>query len=253
MYLGLVGNNKSEFISGLKEYTKFSKKVYSRSDMRSISARVDEEILVLYDIAYRKFGQIEFDDDLLIPEVILKNGYWDSDFKGLIVTKELNRDVVIPFKKERVKDGGRIDNVKDLESLIQLLKDDDMGVRCEAVDALGDIGDPRAVEPLIIVLKEGYLKGPTKEQYDSDPEVRSRAADALAKIGDSRAVESLINALKDDDEEVRADVAEALGVIGDNRAIEALKILSKEDVEFVQMSAEKAIKRIKAKSMKNKK
>jgi len=55
--------------------------------------------------------------------------------------------------------------------------------RQEAASALGQIGDARAVEPLIAALN------------DSKSDVRLAAADALAKIGDARAVQPLIAAL----------------------------------------------------------
>jgi HEAT repeat protein len=60
-------------------------------------------------------------------------------------------------------------------------------VRKAAAEALGKIGDTRAVEPLIAALKT------------RDSDVRQAAAEALGKIGDARAVEPLIAALKDED------------------------------------------------------
>jgi hypothetical protein len=56
----------------------------------------------------------------------------------------------------------------------------DMSVYWPAAEALGEIGDKRAVEPLIKAL--GY-----EDEY-----VRKSAAEALGKIGDARAVEPLI-------------------------------------------------------------
>jgi HEAT repeat protein len=62
--------------------------------------------------------------------------------------------------------------------------------------ALGEIKDPRAVEPLIAALKD---KG-----------VCAAAAYALGEIKDPRAVEPLIAALKDESFSVRRAAAEAL-------------------------------------------
>jgi hypothetical protein len=78
-----------------------------------------------------------------------------------------------------------------------------------AADALGEIGDPSAVEPLIGALED-----------DFDSEVRESAADALGMIGAPRAVEPLIGVLENDsDSDVRRLVADALGKIGDARAV----------------------------------
>ncbi len=60
-----------------------------------------------------------------------------------------------------------------------------------ASDALGKIGDKRAVEPLITALD------------DEDELVREGAAKALGMLGDKRAVEPLITALGDEDVSVR--------------------------------------------------
>ena len=89
---------------------------------------------------------------------------------------------------------------KDVESLIKALQyKGDLDVRSEAVEAVGKIGDKRAVEPLIQALN------------DENKYVREGAALALAEIGDKRAVEPLIQALNDKDENVRAEAADTLG------------------------------------------
>ncbi|MCH8149144.1 MAG: HEAT repeat domain-containing protein, partial [Planctomycetes bacterium] len=80
--------------------------------------------------------------------------------------------------------------------------------RFDIIYALGEIGDARAVQPLVSVLK-------------ADSKLGSHAADALAKVGDRRAVDPLIRALKEDDER-RYRAAAALAEIGDPRAIEPL-------------------------------
>jgi HEAT repeat protein len=97
-------------------------------------------------------------------------------------------------------------------SLIQDLKNPDIGVRLSAVHTLGNNRDTRAVKPLIDTLKN-----------DTDYRVRCVAATALGKIGDKSAVEPLIESLKEDKEgDVRSYTAEALGMLGDTRAVEPL-------------------------------
>lgn len=67
------------------------------------------------------------------------------------------------------------------------MKHEDRVFRQAAASALGEIGDARAVEPLIQTLE------------DRDSLVAGKAAQALGRIGDARAVEPLIQALKDGD------------------------------------------------------
>jgi HEAT repeat protein len=60
-----------------------------------------------------------------------------------------------------------------------------------AARRLGELGDARAVEPLIVILAS-----------DEDAMVRASAARALVQIGDAREVAALIAALDDQDEQV---------------------------------------------------
>jgi len=95
-------------------------------------------------------------------------------------------------------------------SLIDLLKNDPTeDNRRRAAFALGEIGDARAVEPLIAAVRTDRTN------------VRIGAARALGDLKDPRAIEALIEALIDDwgFEHV---AAKALGKIGDPRAIEPL-------------------------------
>ena len=100
--------------------------------------------------------------------------------------------------------------VDEINQLINQLKNENWRMRYEAVQALGKIKDPRAVEPLITTLK------------DKSWPVRYEAAEALGKIKDPRAVESLITALKDRYWPVQRGAAQALGKIKDPRAVEPL-------------------------------
>ena len=105
---------------------------------------------------------------------------------------------------------GEIEDPKAVEPLIDALKDGNRDVQQAAAEALGEIGDPKAVEPLIEALKDG------------DEEIRRIAAKALGEIGDPKAVEPLIDALKDGNRDVQQAAAEALGEIGDPKAVEPL-------------------------------
>ena len=102
-------------------------------------------------------------------------------------------------------------------------------VRADVAYALGEIGDKRAVEPLIQFLKDGY-----REEY------KEAAAIALGKIGDERAVEPLIHAFKKNKNwGVRKAVATSLGKIGNKNAIEFLILaLRDEDQEDREILAE---------------
>jgi hypothetical protein len=72
-------------------------------------------------------------------------------------------------------------------SLTRALQHPDAAVRADAASALGDLGDLRAVDPLIATLRT-----------DGDPYLRSVAAEALGKLGDARAFEPLSTCVQTD-------------------------------------------------------
>ncbi|MCD4684568.1 MAG: HEAT repeat domain-containing protein [Anaerolineae bacterium] len=147
---------------------------------------------------------------------------------------------------------------------LDLLDSRDMWVQLRASDVLGQLGDPRAVEPLISALT------------DRNVEVRRRAAEALGRIADPEshasldvarasnvawvpvptadadafaqigrtAVDPLIRALTDSDKKVRGLAAEALGRIRDQRAIEALIEALNADEEAIRAPATRSLSKI---------
>jgi len=127
-----------------------------------------------------------------------------GDVKGLIRALRTDKYVKGGYRREAAGALIRI-GAPAVEPLIQALKDKDPVIRFGAADALGEIGDRRAVGPLIEAL--------------NDIGVRWRAAtDALGKIGDHRAVDPVIQASKDID--VRESIVWALKMIKEKRSKE---------------------------------
>jgi HEAT repeat protein/beta-lactamase regulating signal transducer with metallopeptidase domain len=97
-------------------------------------------------------------------------------------------------------------------ALLGVVRDENVNVRLAAVQALGQLSDPRAIDALGEALRT-----------DSDARVREAAASALGEIDSPRAVSALISALGSERvTAVRAKIAWALGEIEDPRAVEAL-------------------------------
>jgi len=105
----------------------------------------------------------------------------------------------VPVVEEKVKD--------EVEIQIDLLKDKDWFRRKDAAITLGEMGDERAISPLITALR------------DAEWNVREAAQDALAQIGPP-AVEPLIKALRE--YQIKTFVIQVLGKIKDERVLDPL-------------------------------
>jgi HEAT repeat protein len=97
----------------------------------------------------------------------------------------------------------------ELPKLIQKSKHKDKNVRKDAIEELGDIRDPRAIEALVLALG------------DEDGQLRVQASMKLWDIG-RPAVEPLIAALQGPLPKVYCKAAQTLGLIRDPRAIDPL-------------------------------
>jgi HEAT repeat protein len=89
------------------------------------------------------------------------------------------------------------------DPLLRVLAFPKIHVRIGVIEALGAIGSPRSVEPLIHTL-----------MTDENHEVRWVAAVALGEIGDKRAIPPLLASLREEDRYVRYGSARALEQIG---------------------------------------
>jgi HEAT repeat protein len=96
-----------------------------------------------------------------------------------------------------------------------------------AIDALGQLGDSRAIEPLISILNKNYGAA------------RSNAAKALGQIGPA-AVPHLLAILGDENVHMRSGAAEALAAIGEPATEPLIDALSSPDVS-VRISAAKTL------------
>jgi HEAT repeat protein len=132
----------------------------------------------------------------------------ERDVKGLCKALEYGKDTGVPTSAAQAL--GKIGDPRAVEPLSAALNHTYEGVRWEAASALGKLGDSRAVEALIAALG------------DSDSDVRSEVVWVLSQIGGVRAVDSIVAALNDTDRGVRQSAAGVLGGIGGPRAVDPL-------------------------------
>lgn len=165
-------------------------------------------------------------------------GVGTSSVEALLVAMES------PKPQVRFRAGYALGKIKDHRALHSLIgaatNDSDEAVRYDATLALGDLGDSRAVAPLL-ELMQGLdpvipsaaamalvrIGSPAVESLgtllsDCDCELRSLALSTLGGIRDPRVVGLLAKHVEDENESVRVSVAEALGEVGDAEAVQAL-------------------------------
>jgi HEAT repeat protein len=152
------------------------------------------------------------------------------NIKGLIKALHYKEPAVRQATAEalgNIGDGGAV------EPLIQALKDDNENVRTGAASALEKIGNPRAVEALIEALER------------NDNQLRRRAAEALVRVG-TAAIEPLIALLTDSTRgyKARSKAASILGQIGDARTVEPLIAALKHHHQSLRQAAAEALGRI---------
>ena len=148
--------------------------------------------------------------------------------------------------------------IKALENDLKDDKDEYKQVAVQATRALGEIGDARAVQPLIQAMKNGWLVSEAQWSLEKigepaveplilslkDEDILAWSAQVLGKIGDARAVEPLIRILREEHECGRSLVAEALGEICDARAIEPLTQALEDEYVEVREKAASALAKI---------
>ncbi len=144
-----------------------------------------------------------------------------------------------------------------VEPFISLLsKDPNPDIRRAAAYGLGQLGDQRAIQPLIASLKDenpdvcvnsifavARIGGPDRLNAligalaHNDLHVCRAAAVGLVLLGDKSAVPPLIKSLDDNRLTVRSGAAYALGFLGDRRAVPALLRTLQDDRPLVRLTA----------------
>ena len=173
----------------------------------------------------------------------------------------LASDLKIP-RETIVFEMGRSGSTSLVPCLINIVKNEGSPLRGEAVEALGKIGGPSAMQALIQLTEDeeekpslrggairalGSIRDPSPfpdlmhllECENTDH--RKDAIYAMSRMGGNLAEKAHIRLVLDVNCDVRADAADALGVIGDPAALKALIRLSKDDSKLMSEVATEAL------------
>lgn len=125
---------------------------------------------------------------------------------------------------------GRVGDVRAVETLIAALADEAPEVRTGAAASLGDLTDNRAAAPLAQVLVK-----------DNDPDVRYFCSKSLTNIGGAKTVDALLAVLPQADSGPLLYILEILGQLFDKRAIEPLRPYAAAEDEAIRETAKWAL------------
>ena len=128
------------------------------------------------------------------------------DVRGLI--KALETDNVDSVRQAAAQALGEIGDARAVEYLTSLFEDQNWQLRFCAVQALGRIGDEAAVSDLRRLIEYSYL--PFDPTIYNRREIRKLAIWAIKEIGGEEAAMHLTELLQSDDAEMRSTVADAL-------------------------------------------
>jgi hypothetical protein len=131
-------------------------------------------------------------------------------------------------------DVGGLIKSRDVHGLVETLKSRHPENVIIAAQALGELGDRTAVEPLVILFHNS----------SSPPKVRLAAAEALLQLKSAPAVVTLLGALRRDSWEVRRNAAAVLGQIQAAWAVDPLNNALDDPHPVVRRTAAAALRRI---------
>lgn len=127
---------------------------------------------------------------------------------------------------------GRIGDKRAVEPIIETLDSTRPEVKIAAAIALRKIGDEQAANALVPLLNH------------TSPDVRRAGVSALRKLGNEDAVEGLISCLQDNNQIIRAMATEALSRIGDSRSTDALIQALYDDRNRIRKAAARGLVKI---------
>jgi bilin biosynthesis protein len=180
----------------------------------------------------RELGPEENTEDEAIRRVVIAKHYKDVDY--LI---EALRDTDPVVRQTAARYLGLLEASEAIPALTRLLRAANPGTRSAAATALGRIRAEKVFPDLIELVEN-----------DPDIAVQTHAIGALGEIGDLRAATILVARLESDDWLVRAAAARALGTCGDQAVVNDLRRRASTERWLLRGPYRKAVRRIRRRS-----
>jgi HEAT repeat protein len=172
-------------------------------------------------LSYKKSSSIRMNAAHALGDI----GFFGDSFYPLLTAFLSENDPVV--RKAIGSSLVKIGEFPAVERFCYCLADGNDGVHCDAAYWLGEIGNPWALDQLILSY-ECDSPGPTLNTHRSETR-RTAVLDAVAKIGGTRAITLLLKAIDDPSANVRHSAASTLARIGASRAIGPLLLCYKKE------------------------
>src|ERR1700754_2540315 len=199
----------------------------------------------------RLMGRVDLRNEII--DALVRHGAATVD---LLISQLIAEDLEV--RRSATVALGRIGDASSAPALIDALSDESMAI--DAANALGQIGDPRAVDGLLKLI--GNSDASTRQAavsalnslaltsmseriipllHDSDSNVRESAVKIAGYFGYREAAGPLIDLSRDPNERVRTAVIEHLPFIEDERALDVLLQALKQETPSVRAAAARAL------------
>jgi HEAT repeat protein len=150
------------------------------------------------------------------------------------------------IREDVVRALGQLGDPRAMEFLMTAMKEP--GLRPLAVEALGRIGDRRALPVLIAVIEGGDRPVASRtvagcgDRWDEEMETKGAAVRALGSLGDESAIPALLKAL--DETVTRADAAAALAKFGSKVIAPLLTIMTQTSDDNMRFHVREALAKV---------
>jgi len=198
------------------------------------------------------------DADMMLG-TILKSLVQQGDRRGIEVVASYLKDPDISVRRKASRAFVYAVDVAAIDYITDALVDEDSTVKCNAIEAIGNIGCEKDALLLILLLKDSDIDvrkiaaevmvkiiGEKAVKYilpllsDKDRGIRKKAVELLTNIGSAACIDPIINILKDPDQEVCEEAIASAGRLKDLRGINQL-IAILQDKEKAKTLRSKAI------------